>query len=169
MKSEQRRNSIIELLKKSDSAISATSLASTFNVTRQVIVADIAILRASGYNIFANNRGYKLNTINQDLIKKIVVQHNKEDVTNEFYAIVDNGGKIIDVIVEHPIYGQIAVELNIASRYDADEFVGRLNNSNCNPLSLLTQGIHIHTIEIPNDKSFDRILTQLSNLHILVE
>lgn len=169
MKNEQRRNKIIELLKQNDLPISATTLANMFNVTRQIIVADIAILRAAGYTIIASNRGYKLTLINQDLIKRIVVQHTKNDVLDEFYAILDNGGKIIDVIVEHPIYGQISVELNITSRYDAEEFVEKLNNTNSNPLSLLTQGIHIHTIEIQNEQSYSRILNKLSALNILVQ
>ena len=120
-------------------------------------------------SITADNKGYKLNTINKDLIKKIVVQHSKDDVNNELYAVVDNGGKVIDVIIEHPIYGQISVELNLSSRYEVNEFIEKLNTTNFNPLSLLTEGIHIHTIEIPNEQAFERIKNQLSKLGILIE
>ena len=169
MKSEERRNLIIKMLQESDSSISATSLANKFSVTRQIIVADIALLRAAGHSIIADNKGYKLNTINKDLIKKIVVQHSKDDVNNELYAVVDNGGKVIDVIIEHPIYGQISVELNLTSRYEVNEFIEKLNTTNSNPLSLLTEGIHIHTIEIPNEQAFERIKNQLSKLGILIE
>ena len=169
MKSEERRNLILNMLQESDSPISATTLANKFSVTRQIIVADIALLRATGYSIVADNKGYKLNTINKDLIKKIVVQHSKDDVNNELYAVVDNGGKVIDVIIEHPIYGQISVELNLSSRYEVNEFIEKLNTTNSNPLSLLTEGIHIHTIEIPNEQAFERIKNQLSKLGILIE
>ena len=168
MKSEERRNLIITMLEENDTSISATSLANKFNVTRQIIVADIALLRATGYSIIADNKGYKLNTINTDLIKRIVVQHTKDDVNNEFYAIVDNGAKVLDVVVEHPVYGKISVELNISSRYEADEFVTKLDETNSNPLSLLTQGIHIHTIEVPNEQAFERIKNKLSELGILI-
>ena len=92
-------------------------MANNFSVTRQIIVADIALLRASGYQIIADNKGYKLITANNDFIKRIAVQHSKDDVNNEFYAIVDNGGKVLDLIIEHPIYGKISVEINITSRY----------------------------------------------------
>ena len=126
MKSDERRNLIIQTLSKCNSSISATSLANNFSVTRQIIVADIALLRASGYQIIADNKGYKLITANNDLIKRIAVQHSKDYVNNEFYAIVDNGGKVLDVIIEHPIYGKISVELNITSRYETVEFVKKL-------------------------------------------
>ena len=169
MKSEERRNLILNMLQASDSSISATTLANKFSVTRQIIVADIALLRAAGHSITADNKGYKLNTINKELIKKIVVQHSKDDVNNELYAVVDNGGKVIDVIIEHPIYGQISVELNLSSRYEVNEFIEKLNTTNSNPLSLLTEGIHIHTIEIPNEQAFERIKNQLSKLGILIE
>lgn len=168
MKSDERRNLIIQTLSKCNSSISATSLANNFSVTRQIIVADIALLRASGYQIIADNKGYKLITANNDLIKRIAVQHSKDDVNNEFYAIVDNGGKILDVIIEHQIYGKISVELNITSRYEADEFVKKLNNTNSHPLSILTQGLHIHTIEVPNNESFERIKLKLNELGILI-
>lgn len=168
MKSDERRNLIIQTLSKCNSSISATSLANNFSVTRQIIVADIALLRASGYQIIADNKGYKLITANNDLIKRIAVQHTKDDVNNEFYAIVDNGGKVLDVIIEHLIYGKISVELNITSRYEADEFVKKLNNTNSHPLSILTQGLHIHTIEVPNNESFERIKLKLNELGILI-
>ena len=168
MKSDERRNLIIQTLSKCNSSISATLLANNFSVTRQIIVADIALLRASGYQIIADNKGYKLITANNDLIKRIAVQHSKDDVNNEFYAIVDNGGKVLDVIIEHPIYGKISVELNITSRYEADEFVKKLNNTNSHPLSILTQGLHIHTIEVPNNESFERIKLKLNELGILI-
>ena len=143
-------------------------MANNFSVTRQIIVADIALLRASGYQIIADNKGYKLITANNDFIKKIAVQHSKDDVNNEFYAIVDNGGKVLDLIIEHPIYGKISVEINITSRYEADKFVKKLNNTNSHPLSILTQGLHIHTIEVPNNESFERIKLKLNELGILI-
>ena len=168
MKNDERRQIIIKILKESNVPISATFLASKFSVTRQIIVADIALLRASGYSITADNKGYKLLTFNNDLIKKIAVQHSKDEVTNEFYSIIDNGGKVLDVTIDHPIYGIISVELNITSRYEADEFTKKLNNTNSNPLSLLTQGIHLHTIEVPNNEAFERKKNKLSNFGILI-
>ena len=169
MVSEERRSLIIERLKQSSESISANCLAKEFAVTRQIIVADIALLRAMGYSIVADNKGYVLHAIDDKKIKMIAVKHDKNQVLYELYAIVDNGGKILDVIVEHPIYGRISVELNIASRYDADEFVKKIDMTKSNPLSILTEGEHIHTIFVQDENSFERIKVQLNNLGILIE
>ncbi len=169
MNGEERRSFIIERLRQSKEAISASSLAKEFSVTRQIIVADIALLRAAGYAIAADYKGYTLNEIKDENIKRIVVKHEKKDVSDEFYAIVDNGGRVLDVIVEHSIYGKISVELNISSRYDADEFVNKINATNANPLSLLTEGLHIHTIAVKDEQAFSRMKEKLSNLGILIE
>ncbi|MBQ8393634.1 MAG: transcription repressor NadR [Clostridia bacterium] len=169
MNGEERRKAILFKLKNSISPISASTLATDFSVTRQIIVADIALLRASGIPISAKNRGYILDGKNEGLRKRIAVKHGKEEVSNEFYAIVDNGGKIIDVIVEHPVYGRISAELNISSRYDADEFVKKITQAGVNPLSLLTEGLHIHTIDVKDENTFKRITDKLSELGILIE
>lgn len=169
MNSAERRNLIIERLQQSTAPISANNLAKDFSVTRQIIVADIALLRATGYSIVADNKGYVLNTVDDKNVKRIAVKHDKSQVNAELYAIVDNGGKILDVIVEHSIYGRISVELNISSRYDADEFVKKINTTKANPLSLLTEGVHIHTIIVNDDNTFTRIKEQLTNLGILIE
>ena len=169
MNSESRREFIIKALKENEHSISAAALAKLCNVTRQIIVADIALLRASGHRIVADNKGYKLQFVKAECMKRILVKHGKDDVSNEFYAVVDNGGKVLDVIVDHSIYGKISVELNISSRYEADEFVSKLDKTNANPLSLLTEGVHIHTIEVPNEEAYIRIKNALIKLNILVE
>ena len=169
MNSEERRNRIIECLKQNTAPISASCLAKDFAVTRQIIVADIALLRAMGYSIVADNKGYVLTSLDEKSVKRIAVKHDKSQVLSELYAIVDNGGKILDVIVEHSIYGRISVELNISSRYDVDEFVKKIDTTKANPLSLLTEGVHIHTIVIPDDNAFARIKERLANLGILIE
>lgn len=169
MNSEERRNRIIECLQQSSAPISASCLAKDFAVTRQIIVADIALLRASGYSIVADNKGYVLNTLDDKNIKRIAVKHDKGQVLSELYTIVDNGGKILDVIVEHSIYGRISVELNISSRYEVDEFVRKIDTTKANPLSLLTEGVHIHTIAISDENAFARIKEQLTKLDILIE
>ncbi|MBQ9782521.1 MAG: HTH domain-containing protein, partial [Clostridia bacterium] len=119
MNGEQRRLLIISRLKEANKPISATRLAEEFSVTRQIIVADIALLRAAGHNVRAEHRGYVLDNAdnNDGILKRIVVKHGKNSVQDEFYAIIDNGGKVLDVIVEHLIYGMISVKLNIANRY----------------------------------------------------
>ena len=170
MSGEQRRKNIIEKLQESYTPISATTLAKEFSVTRQIIVADIALLRASGYEIRAEHKGYILEKQSlEEIIKRIVVKHGKSQVKDELYAIVDCGGKVKDVIVEHSIYGNIHAELNLTSRLDVDNFVAKINLTGANPLSLLTEGVHIHTIILKNKKAFEEIIKKLKELNILVE
>ncbi len=170
MNGEQRRKAILLKLSESESPISASTLATQFNVTRQIIVADIALLRALGHHIVAVHKGYLINVPQDDkLIKRVVVKHSKEMVANELYAIVDNGGIVLDVIIEHSVYDKISAELNLSSRYDVDEFVNKLESAGARPLSALTEGLHLHTVAVKDDATFDRIVNALSNLNILVE
>lgn len=169
MTNEQRRKEILEILSNAERAISATTLAEKFSVTRQIIVADIALLRAAGSSIRAEHRGYVIDRQHKGVQKKIVCSHDKEGTRDEFYAIVDNGGILLDVQVEHPIYGQISANLSIASRYDADEFIRATSASGAAHLSQLTGGIHIHTVVAPDEQSFERIYAELDRCGVLVK
>ena len=170
MNGEQRRKCIIDKLKNSNVPVSATAFAEEFGVTRQIVVADIALLRASGFSIRAEHKGYVLDKQNNDgLLKHIVVKHDQKHVLDELYAIVDNGGKVVDVIVDHSVYGKISAELNLSSRYDANCFVEKIAQTGASPLSILTEGIHVHTILVKDQDSFERIKTQLDKMGILIE
>lgn len=169
MNNDQRRIEILNTLNISYAPISATTLAETFGVTRQIIVADIALLRASGQPIRAEHKGYIIDKPDVSLIKRVVTRHGKEQVQDELYAIVDNGGKVIDVIVEHSVYDKITASLNLSSRYDVDQFVDKINKTGANPLSILTEGLHTHTISLKDEASYERILKSLSDLNILIE
>ncbi len=170
MNSEQRREKIISVLQTSEKPVSATSFANEFSVTRQIIVADIALLRASGYPIRAEHKGYVLEKSDSRMtLRRVVVKHGKNEVQDELYAIVDHGGKVIDVIVQHSVYGKIVAELNLSSRYDVDRFIKHINETAAKPLLLLTEGLHIHTIEVRDEDSFASIIARLAELRILVE
>lgn len=170
MNGEQRRTAILLKLNVSTAPLSASSLANDFSVTRQIIVADIALLRAQGHPIVAVHKGYILDVPQNDhLTKCVVVKHGKDMVAKELYAIVDNGGKVLDVIVEHSVYNKISADLNLSSRYEVDEFVNKIESANALPLSALTEGLHIHTIAVKDEKTFDRIIKALTDLNVLVE
>ena len=164
-----RRQNILAELNDATGPINATKLAEMNGVTRQIIVADIALLRAAGNNIRAEHRGYVLDRTIGEIRKKIVCKHPKENVIDEFYAIVDNGGKVIDVQVEHSIYGVISADMSISSRFDADEFVRAVSESGAAQLSDLTGGVHFHTIGVKDEVTFDRICAKLTELGILVK
>lgn len=169
MTGAKRRQNILEELNQATGPVNATKLAEMNGVTRQIIVADIALLRAAGNNIRAEHRGYVLDKVLDDMRKKIVCKHSKDGITEELYTVVDNGGKILDVQVEHSLYGVISADMSISSRYEADEFVREAKQAGATPLSDLTGGVHVHTISVKDEAAFQRICKRLSELGILVQ
>lgn len=156
-----RKEKIIEEIKKSDKPISASTLAKKLGVSRQIIVGDVALIRASGTNIIATPRGYILDFKQQNQTYTIAVNHSQEQMADELYTIVDLGGCAIDVIVDHPVYGQLTGKLHLSSRYDVDQFIKKVNNNQAKPLSQLTDGLHLHTIQCPNEDTYQRIVSAL--------
>jgi len=156
---EQRRQQLIQVLADSDRAISGADLAKLFSVSRQVIVQDIALLRATNKNILSTNKGYLLFREEGKAPcpkRSVRVQHRDEDILQEFYCVVDYGARILDVVVEHELYGQISVDLLIQSRQDAQNFVEQLAACSSRSLNILTDGVHYHTLEADREEALDR-------------
>ncbi len=170
MDAAQRRKNIQELLKQSEQPVSAGMIAAQFQVSRQVIVGDIALLRAANVNISATPRGYILvdqNARTNEIIHTIACRHNDDNLAEELYIIVDNGCGLIDVIVEHAVYGQLSGQLHIFSRYDADNFLEKLAKDHVSPLCGLTGGIHLHTLSCRSEEAYERVLDELKAKGIL--
>lgn len=163
----RRRLSIMERLSASDHPISATALASDFGVSRQIIVGDIALLRASGEAIIATPSGYYISSSSSGITKTIACVHDGAGMKTELYLIVDNGCTVSDVIVEHPVYGQISGRLDLSSRFDVDEFISKLEGEDAPPLSSLTGGIHLHTLVCPDEAAYRRVVSALLTEGIL--
>lgn len=161
MKADERRNSIIEMLIREKKAIKGTTLAESFNVTRQIIVKDIAILRAKGNSIIATPDGYMINDNSSRVKSVIAVNHNNEDVIKELEIVVKYGGIIEDVIVEHPLYGEIKGILMIKNLNDLNKFKNTLKEINAKPLSILTNGVHLHTISADSIENMELIKEEL--------
>lgn len=157
---DQRREAILLELSGSSRPVSGTELSKKLGVSRQVIVQDVALLRATNKNILSTNKGYILfepRVETENCRKTLCVRHTTEQVLDEFYTVVDLGGKILDVVVEHDLYGQIAVDLIIASRQDAKEFFRKMQGSRVKPLKELTEDIHYHTIVAKDASAMERI------------
>ncbi|MBQ8036127.1 MAG: transcription repressor NadR [Proteobacteria bacterium] len=171
MTGETRRTKILETLKSQQTPISGTALAKQFCVSRQVIVQDIALMRAENHWIVSTNKGYIYRTEEPDASqpKRVFwVKHSTEQVLDEFMTVLDLGGKILDVAVEHELYGQIRVDLLIETVQDAHDFVARLAKCKDNPLKVLTDDCHYHTIAAPSEKLLDLIERELSEKGILL-
>jgi len=169
MMADERREKILSILNSRSAPITGTDLSKKTGVSRQVIVQDIAILRAKGINIIATPQGYlRIKEGTSRMSKVIACCHDKENMRKELEIIVDNGGKIIDVIVEHPLYGEIKAMLMLESRLDIDNFMKHYEDSDTKPLSALTSGVHLHTIEVPDEISYNHIINELDKCGYLI-
>lgn len=168
MDGQERREKLIEILKESHIPISGTELSKYLGVSRQVIVQDIALLRAVNKNILSTTKGYLLYYQEKQKVNRcFMVKHTTEQIEDELCTIVDNGGKILDVIVSHEIYGEITTDLIITTRQDVYDFVEKVKTKNTVPLKELTAGIHLHTVEADSEEILDRIETALEKKYYL--
>lgn len=169
MSSSERRRFIKELLINRKEPQKGQDLAKEYGVTRQVIVKDIAILRAEGLNVIATPEGYITPKENKHKIKRIIaVSHRSENIEDELTCIVKFGGTIEDVIIEHPLYGEMRGMLMIKTLYDVQNFIEKFKQYKAEPLSTLTGGVHIHTIEADSEEIIDRIIKELKERKYLI-
>lgn len=169
MTPRERRTAVLRDLEHADAPLSASALARKYTVSRQIIVGDIALLRAAQALITATPRGYILErTKPAGLTRTIACCHTGLlPLQQELYTITDNGCAVLDVIVSHSVYGQLSGKLHIFSRYDADAFIKKVKNNNAAPLSTLTDGVHLHTLLCPDEAACSRVTEQLKQLGIL--
>ena len=164
MTGEVRRMKIRQMLLDAHQPLSGTALAGALHVSRQVIVQDIALMRAEHLPILSTNKGYLLgpDAVRSSQPKRVFfVRHATDQVLEEFMTVIDLGGRILDVAVEHELYGPIRADLLIENRQDAQDFVDRLKNCRDNPLKVLTDDCHFHTVAAPSEKLLDLIESEL--------
>ena len=169
MEYNDRREELLYILQKINKPVSGASLGESLNVSRQVIVQDIAILRAKGVQILATPQGYILNSSLQGRPQRIIaVKHDPLCIDEELRAIISMGGKVLDVIVEHPLYGEIKAILMLKSIADLDKYMVKYRAYNAEPLSALTGGIHLHTIEADSEECLDLIIEGMAKKGFLL-
>ena len=171
MDTENRRYQILNLLENQHKPVSGTVLSRLFGVSRQVIVQDIALLRAENREILSTNKGYVLFKPAEEsgIYKRVFrVTHSLENMEAELNCIVDNGGYVRDVLVDHDLYGQISGPLNLGNRADVAEFIQKVKISKSKPLKVLTDEIHYHTVEAKSEDILNRIEKRLDEMAMLV-
>jgi len=171
MTGKERRAYIIGLLKDSTRPITGQTLAQETGVSRQVIVTDIALLRTSDEPIMATSRGYIYQHASpeKDLYRKVVVcKHTPEQTRKELETIVDCGVTVVNVVVEHPFYGDLTGSLMDESRFDVNRFIDAFSNNEAALLSVLTDGIHLHTLESDSMEKINAACEALNKAGILV-
>lgn len=166
----ERRQALRELLSTVSDPLTGSELAARFGVSRQVIVQDIAVLRAEGLAIQASPRGYWLVQPGPALERMVVaVRHTPEQTEDELTALVDAGVEVEDVIVAHPLYGELRGTLHLASRADVAQFMAQVRARQAHLLSELTDGLHLHTLAARQRRALERARDILRAKGYLVE
>lgn len=170
MDAKERREKIKNRLRSASEPVKGTNLAKDLGVSRQVIVGDIAILRASGFSVYATSEGYlgSDGSGQEEYRAVFACNHGSGELGRELEIIVDNGGKVLDVVVEHPVYGDIRANLMLSSRRQVRDFLQQLRERGAQPLSLVTGGIHLHTVSAPNLEILRQIEEELKAAGFLV-
>ena len=166
MTGEVRRMKIRQMLLDARQPLTGTALARGLHVSRQVIVQDIALMRAEHLPILSTNKGYMLgpDAVRSSQPKRVFcIRHSTDRVLEEFMTVIDLGGRILDVSVDHELYGTIRADLHIENAQDAREFVDRLGRCRDNPLKVLTDDCHYHTVTAPSEKLLGLIEAELRN------
>ena len=175
-KSEARRASLLDALRSADAPVSGGQLANTLNVSRQIIVQDIALLREAGANIVATTKGYMLadaaQTAAQTMAQNAAEQpaaaldepartfklhHEVEQTRDELQTIIALGGRVHNVSISHRAYGRITAPLEIADQADIERFINDIESGKSSPLSTATSGYHYHLVSAPSDEALEAI------------
>lgn len=168
MRAEQRREEILSLLGNTRNPIPANMLAERFKVSRQVIVQDVAILRANGYDVTATSRGYVFGS-NPRAERVFKCRHTFDEIVDEGMLVIEAGGRIEDIFVNHRLYGRIAARLGLHSRTDVEELYRSLVSGASKPLMSVTDGYHYHTMSADSEEILDNIENLLREKGFLIE
>lgn len=166
----ERRKLILNIINNSTTPISGSTLGKETGVSRQIVVQDIALLRTQGYPILSTSKGYLLSNDNvASHTRTIKVCHNNDQVEDELTTIIDLGGSVIDVIVNHRTYGKVSAPLNIKSRRDITNFINNLDSSKSSLLSNITSGYHFHTVSADSEEILNEIENALKEKGFLAD
>lgn len=168
MNGAERREQIINLIKNSSTPIAGTELAKQMGVSRQVIVQDMALIRANGIEVISTNRGYVIQQ-KKEVCRVFKVIHTNEQVEEELNLFVDLGGKVEDVFVYHKVYGVIKVDMNVKSRRDVKIYMDEISSGKSKNLMSLTSNYHYHTISAEDEQTLDLIQEELNKKGFLAK
>lgn len=169
---ENRRELILDWLKSSKEPITGSELSTKTNVSRQVIVQDISLLKARNEPILATSSGYlylRSEQAKESFKRVIVCGHPPSQTLEELTLIVDHGVTVKDVRIEHPVYGDLTASIMVSNRQEVNTFMSKINETNAAFLSELTDGTHLHTLEASSIDKLDAACQALKKANILIE
>ena len=167
MSGEKRRQEILKYISGNKKPVSGTKLAEVFDVSRQVIVQDVALLRAEGKEIVSTNRGYVCSSEAPVCTRVFHVFHEDDRIQEEMNLMVDLGGKIEDVFVQHEVYGELRADLLVDSRKKVQDFINDIKSGRSPPLNKITSGYHFHTVSAESEEILDMIEEELKKKEFL--
>ena len=167
MKATDRRKEIASLLMGSDTPVSGSVLSEKFGVSRQIIVQDISLLKAAGYEILSTHHGY---IVQSSPLKERVfkLKHSTLETEDELNIIVDSGGTVADVFVWHKVYGKVEAKLNIFSKMHVKQFIEGVRSGQSTELMNITGGYHYHTVRAESEEILDEIEKALGEKGFIV-
>lgn len=165
---QERREQILKILRNSTEPVAGVELAKQLEVSRQVIVQDMALIRANGIDVMATNRGYVLHEV-KVVSRVFKVIHTDEQVEEELHLFVDFGGKVEDVFVYHKVYGVIKASMNIKSRRDVRKYMEDISSGKSTNLKNLTSNYHYHTVTAEDEQVLDLIQDELNKRGFLAK
>jgi len=168
---DERRNEIILLLKNNVDPLTGGQLADHLNVSRQVIVQDISLLKAKNLPIMATSQGYIMTEFdpnNGAVTRTVACHHQPEQTEEELLILVDQGVRVKDVKVEHPVYGDITASIMVNNRKEVYQFIRKVNQTKASYLSELTDGVHLHTLEASSEGDLDDAVQALDEAGFLL-
>ena len=167
MKGKERRKEIVAMIMAAEEPVSGSLLAEQFGVSRQIIVQDIAMLRAEGYDVLSTHQGYVI-TKGPFAERVIKLRHTSEQTEDELTTIVSLGGTVVNVFVWHKVYGKIEAGMNIFSERGIAQFMDGIKSGKSKELMHITEGYHYHTIRADSKKTLDEIEAKLNQKGYIV-
>ncbi|MBQ8323028.1 MAG: transcription repressor NadR [Clostridia bacterium] len=166
MKAENRRKEIAQYLLSEQKPVSGAELSAKFHVSRQIIVQDIAVMKAAGCDIVSTHYGYVMQK--SPFAERVFkVRHTSKETEDELSLIVSLGGTVVDVHVWHKVYGKIEARLNISSASHVKKFMEGVRSGKSSELMHVTDGYHYHTVRADNEETLNGIESALRGKNYL--
>ncbi|MGG1833855.1 transcription repressor NadR [Cytobacillus firmus] len=168
---EERRTFLLQLLKESGQPITGGDLAAKTNVSRQVIVGDITLLKARKEPIIATSQGYMYlhQAAPASAAERVIACHHDPARTEEeLNLLVDHGVTVKDVRIEHPVYGDLTASVMVSTRQEVKRFMDKITSTKASFLSELTDGIHLHTLSAASERKLDEAEKLLKEAGFLI-
>ena len=172
LKGAERREWIFSFFQEQSEPVTGTKLASLANVSRQVIVNDITLLKATNAPIISTSQGYLIMPSNEKssyVQKRVACHHQSKDSEDELLTLVDGGVTVENVTIEHPVYGEFTSSIMVSNRHDVEMFLQKVKKTEASFLLELTSGIHLHLLSAETEEILNRGIEAIRKKGYVIE